>query len=258
MARLDGKVAIVTGGASGIGRATAQMFAREGARVLIADIDAPTGCRLADELRAEGHLADFVELDVTSAAGWSRAAEAAIDLGGKLTCVVNNAGVTLVRDVEQTTLEEWHRVMDIHATGAFLGTQHGIAAMKTSDEDCSIINRSSIDSLVGEGRFLAYSAAKGAITSLTKAAAMTCADKGYGIRVNTVHPGYIRTPLVSAEPQQFALDAERFEQEVASWHPLGRLGEPDDVAHMDVFLASEESSWVTGAEFVVDGGYTAR
>ena len=256
MGRLSGKVAIVTGGTMGIGRGTATLFAQEDAKVVIA-ARRPADA-VVDEIRAAGGDAIYVKLDVSSEEDWKRVIKETTDAYGKLNVLVNNAGISLGHDVEETTLDEWNEVMTINATGVFLGMKHAIAVMKDLGEPCSIVNHSSIDGQVAEAGLFAYCASKGAVTIMTKSAALGVAAKGYRIRVNSVHPGYVHTPLTEKEAADFGLTPDEYFAKVGAQHPLGFIGEPIDIAYLDVYLASDESRWVTGAEFVADGGWTAQ
>lgn len=258
MGRLSGKVAIVTGGAMGIGRGTAVLFAQEAAKVVVADIDEAAGGAVVDEICAAGGEAMFVKLDVSGEEDWKRAIKKTIAAYGKLNVLVNNAGISLGHDVEETTLDEWNRVMTINATSVFLGMKHAIAAMKDVGEACSIVNRSSIDGQVGEAGLFAYCASKGAVTIMTKSAALAVGAKHYPIRINSVHPGYVHTPLTEKEAADFGLTPQEYFAKVGAQHPIGFIGEPVDIAYLDLYLASDESRWVTGAEFTIDGGWTAQ
>jgi len=258
MGRLDGKVAIVTGGAMGIGRGTAELFAAEGAAVVIGDIDVAAGKAVAEAIKADGGRAVAMALDVTGEDDWRRVIADTVDGFGKLTTLVNNAGISLGHDVEETTLEEWDRVLRVNATGVFLGMRTAIGAMKESGEPCSIVNRSSIDGQVGEAGLFAYCASKGAVTVMTKSAALAMGEKGYPIRVNSVHPGYVHTPLTEQEAADFGMSPDEYFAKVGAQHPIGFIGEPVDIAYLDLYLASDESRWVTGAEFTIDGGWTAQ
>lgn len=255
--RLEGKVAIVTGSAKGIGRATAELFAREGAKVVIADIDTDLGQDTADSIKRSGGQAVFVHHDVTSEESWQNLMKATVDKFGKLNILVNNAGIIKIADIENTSLEDWQQIMDVNATGVFLGTRLAILTMKDNGELCSIINRSSIAGQIGEKTMFAYCASKGAVTLLTKSAALSCADNNYRIRVNSVHPAYVSTDMTKGEAAQIGISEEEYMEAAKEFHPLG-LGEPIDVAYLDLFLASDESKWITGAEFTIDGGVTAQ
>jgi 3(or 17)beta-hydroxysteroid dehydrogenase len=256
--RLAGKIAIVTGAGNGIGRATAQLFAQEGAQVIVADIDTTDGKRVVEEITGTGGRAAFARLDVADETSWEDLVDQTVERFGKLNILVNNAGISLGHDIEDTTLIEWEQVMAVNAAGVFLGMKHAIRAMKENEELCSIVNRSSIDGQIAEPGLFAYCASKGAVTVATKAAALAVGEKGYRIRINSVHPGYVHTRMVDKEAADFGLTPEAYRQRVGAQHPIGFMGEPIDIAYMDLYLASDESRWATGAEFVVDGGYTAR
>lgn len=258
MSRLEGKVAIITGGALGIGEADSVLFAREGARVVIADINREAGERLAQTIREEGGEATFFQIDVSQENDWKKLFASALDTYGKVNILVNNAGVSLGKDIEETTLDEWNWLMGINSTGVFLGTKHAIANMKDNGENCSIVNRSSIDGQVGEAGLAAYCASKGSVTLLTKSAALCCGEKGYRIRVNSVHPGYVHTSLTEKEAADSGLSKEAYFEKVGRMHPIGYIGKPMDIAYADLYLASDESLFSTGSEITVDGGWTAQ
>lgn len=247
--RLDGKIAIVTGGARGIGAATVERFAAEGAAVLITDVLDAEGTALAERLARGGRRVAYEHLDVTSEADWGRvmgAAERRFDR--PVNVLVNNAGILAMEPLADTTLETWQRIMNVNATGCFLGTRAGVRAMRGAGGG-SIVNISSIAGIVASAQYGAYSASKGAVRLLTKSAAVAHAKEG--IRVNSVHPGAVETPMTAGLLKE-AGDA------VAALHPIGRAAKPVEIANCCLFLASDESSFVTGAELVVDGGYTAQ
>jgi 3(or 17)beta-hydroxysteroid dehydrogenase len=253
MGRVEDKVALVTGAGVGLGRAAALLLASEGAKVAVTDIDTAAGEATADEIKARGGEAIFHHHDVSDADHWSAVLAAIDDRFGRLDVLVNNAGIAIAKNVEETSLEDWRRTMAVNADGVFLGCKHAIALMKASGGG-SIINLSSIDGIIGEADLAAYCASKGAVRTLTKAVAVHCAEKRYGIRCNSIHPGYIWTPQTKNYLRDLGtVDAEK--AKALSRHPIGRLGEPDDVAYMVLYLASDESKFVTGAEMVVDGGY---
>lgn len=256
MDRVKGKVALVTGGALGLGEAAAALMAREGASVVVTDVNVAAGRQSVESIEAAGGDALFLQHDVSSEYDWQRVIHETITRFARLDVVVNNAGVGLVKDIEHTTLQQWRWLMSINLDGVFLGTRFGIVAMKGARRG-SIINISSIEGLVGDPNIAAYNASKGGVRLLTKSAALYCARSGYNIRVNSVHPGYVVTPMVESYLSGSA-DHEAARRALEALHPLGRLGEPDDIAYGILYLASDESSFVTGAELVIDGGYTAQ
>ena len=257
MKRLDGKIAWVTGGASGIGLATVTLFAREGARVILSDIDRVAGMAAAEKLKGLGLDVDFRFQDVTDAVAWTEIADDIARQYGGIDILVNNAGIALVGSVEEATLEEWRRTMAVNLDGVFLGTQAAIRLMR--ERGGSIVNVSSIEGIVGEPMVAAYNASKGGVRIFTKSAALHCADQGYPIRINSIHPGFVATPMVSGAmatlPQEVAA---AFGASVLSRIPQGRFATPEEIARPILFLASDDSSYMLGAELVVDGGMTAR
>jgi len=250
--RLKDKVVLVSGGASGIGAETARLVLREGGKAVLADRDEARGRALAAEL---GGAALFVALDVTDEATWQKAVAASVDTFGGLHGLLNAAGVGVRNSIEDCTLEEYRRVNDINSLGTFLGCKTAISAIKQSGGG-SIVNISSVLGLRGAAHAMAYNASKGAVRSLTKNVAMHCAQTKSNIRCNSVHPGYIDTPMIAPR-----LDASVGNMSGRQWleelHPLGRLGRAEEVASMIVFLLSDESTFSTGSEFVCDGGLTA-
>lgn len=252
MGRLDGKTAMITGGASGIGAATARHMVREGAQVVIADLQAELGEKLASEL---GSDAVFVHLDVSSEDAWDPAIAAAEEAFGGLNVLVNGAGVSVPAAIDTATFEHWKHTMSVNADGVFLGCRAGVAALRRSGGG-SIVNISSTLGLRGGAPFPAYSASKGAVRMLTKSVALRCAEQRWNIRCNSVHPGATETAMV--EPYvQMAPDRESGLAMLASAHPMGRVGQPEEVANVIVFLASDEASFMTGTEIPVDGGFCA-
>jgi NAD(P)-dependent dehydrogenase (short-subunit alcohol dehydrogenase family) len=252
---MDGKVALVSGGASGIGAASCRLMAREGAKVVVADLKAEAGEALAAEL---GDAAVFQPLDVRLEESWRAATAAAMQAFGKLNVVVNNAGIGFpIGDVEHQSLEDWRAMMAVNSDGVFLGVKHGIAAIRRCGEPGSIVNMSSIMGLVGMAASAAYTASKGSVRLLTKSAALYCARERLPIRVNSVHPGYIRTDMVTTTLSR-TNDYEGRLRQVEAATPMGHIGEPEDIANGVLFLACDESRYMTGAELVIDGGFTAQ
>ena len=252
MPRLENRVVLLSGGASGIGAETARLVVREGGKAVVADRDEVKGRALAAELGAAAH---FVALDVTQEASWQAAVAATVEKFGALHGLLNAAGVGVRNTIEGCTLDEYRRVNDINSLGTFLGCKLAIPAMKASGGG-SIVNISSVLGLRGAAHAMAYSASKGAVRTLTKNVALHCAQMKYNIRCNSVHPGYIDTPMIAPRLEQNVenMTGRQFLEEL---HPLGRLGRPEEVANMILFLLSDESTFSTGSEFVCDGGLTA-
>ena len=250
MARLEGKVALISGGARGQGAVEARMFAEEGASVVIGDILDEQGRQTEAELQELGYNVTFVHLDVTSESDWDAAVQAAIGTYGKLDILLNNAGILIRKNIEETTEEDWDRIFSINAKGVFLGTKAAIPAMRENGGG-SIINISSTAGLVGSPNGSAsYTATKGAVRLFTKSTAIQHAREG--IRCNSIHPGPIETDMIADtlnDPANLALRMQRL--------PLGRVGKPSEIAYGAIYLASDESSFVTGSELVIDGGTTA-
>ena len=248
--RLEGKVALISGGARGQGAVEARMFASEGAKVVIGDILDDLGRQVEAEIAEAGGDITYVHLDVTSESDWEDAVRMAVDSYGKLDILVNNAGILIRAGVEDTTVEDWDRIMDINAKGVFLGTRAVIPAMREAGGG-SIINISSVAGLQGSTQSAAYSSTKGAVRILTKSTAIQYAKEN--IRCNSVHPGIIYTDMTSD-----SLDTEEGQRNWMNRVPLRRLGQSEDVANGVLFLASDESSYMTGSELVIDGGITAQ
>ena len=255
--RLKDKVALITGAAAampgklmGFGGATAHRFLREGAKVIISDVDDALGERAATEMRGAGFDVRYVHLDVTSDADWKSAVGATVSSHGRLDVLVNNAGVCVSKRIEALSEAEWDMELAVHAKGVFLGTRNAVPIMRTGGGG-SIVNMSSTAGIVGSPTSPAYTAGKGAIRMFTKSTALQYAEDN--IRANSVHPGYADTPMTEAE---FA--EPEVKKKLLAKIPLRRLGTADDVAQAIVYLASDESAYVTGAELVIDGGMTAQ
>jgi 3(or 17)beta-hydroxysteroid dehydrogenase len=246
MGRVQDKVIIVTGAASGLGKTSATLLAAEGAKLVLADVDEPAGRALAEELPA----AIFVPCDVGSERDWKEVFGAAEAQYGAVDVLVNNAGVAIMATIETTTLDQWEFINRVNSTSVFLGCKYGIENMK--ERGGSIVNMSSIASHVAIPLYAAYAATKGAIRSLTKVVAVHCQQQGYAIRCNSIHPGAMNTPMGA----KAVADADAKDLSVVSSADM-TLGEPEDIGYMVLYLASDESKFINGAEMVVDNGFTA-
>jgi NAD(P)-dependent dehydrogenase (short-subunit alcohol dehydrogenase family) len=252
--RLKGKVALITGGASVLGANAAELMVREGARVVVADIAQERGQAVAAGLGAAGH---FVKLDVTSEDNWKAAIGEAVSRFGALHILLNSAGIGLSKTVEDIELAEWRKVHAVDLDGVFLGCKHGVAEIKkhTRALGGSIINISSISGIIAGANMAAYNSAKAGVRLLSKSVALHCAKSGYNIRCNSVHPTFIDTPILDKYRDRFG--NEVMQQKLGRQVPIGRLGRPEEVGWALVFLASDESSFMTGSEVVIDGGISA-
>lgn len=267
MNRLDGKVALLSGAARGIGGAAAKLMASVGARVVIGDVLEARGRDTVREIEAAGGQALFVTLDVTQEASWAAAVAATVGKFGALDVLVNNAGVFVGKGVEEASLDDWHRLVAVNLTGVVLGTRAALPALKQSGQrnphGAAIVNLASVAGLVGSQLDPLYSLTKGGVTLFTKSTALEFGRKGYRIRVNSVHPGVIDTDMGQ---QTFVMraqalgtnDTEGTRDVSVRMHPIGRLGVADDIAKGIVFLASDDAAFMTGSGLVVDGGYTAQ
>ena len=254
--RLSGKKALITGGGSGIGAAAARRFIAEGAKVVLADVQTEKAAALADELGPDAHA---VALDVTREDDWVRAMDAAQAKFGALTTLVNSAGISIPGDIEAESLEGFRRTLAINLEGVFLGCKHGVAALK-GGRGGSIVNVASTLGVRAGAIFPSYCASKGGVRMLTRSVALHCAEQGYDIRVNTILPGAIHTEMVDgyiAAGVAAGGTREAVIEGFASVHPMKRLGRPEEPANAIVFLASDESSFTTGGDVPVDGGYLA-
>ena len=254
--RLINKVAVVTGGALGIGESCCRLLASEGARVVCTDIKETEGRSVVERIEKEGGAALFINHDVASEEDWKRVISETTKAYGKLDVLVNNAGIGLSAPADTETLPQWRRLMSVNLDGVFLGTKYAIPAMVKTGGG-SIINISSIEGLIGDPNLAAYNASKGGVRLFTKSAALRCAKAGFNVRVNSVHPGYIWTPMV-ANYVNATPDPAAARKALEALHPVGHLGEPEDVAYGVLYLASDEAKFITGAELVIDGGYTAQ
>lgn len=258
MNRVADKTAIVTGGGSGLGEASSELLATEGANVVVTDIDIDSAEQTAEIIKQRGGSAIAIAQDVTNQSHWGEVLEKAVSAFGGIDILVNNAGVSGVSGIpmEDVEFDDWRRVMNVNLDSVFLGCREAIRAMK--DRGGSIINISSVMGLVG-GAGPAYNASKGGVRLLTKSVAVYCGNNGYPIRCNSIHPGYIWTPLVRniVNFVDDIADEDALREMLVAKHPIGRLGVADDIAKGVLFLASDESSFMTGSELVIDGGYTA-
>jgi 2-keto-3-deoxy-L-fuconate dehydrogenase len=251
--RLDGKTAFITGAGSGIGEETARLFAAQGAKVVVADISEEAAQRVAGDI---GTSAMPVRVDVTRSAEVQSAFESAVEAFGSLDILVNNAGIGLVGNVEETTEEDFARLMNVNITGVFLGCKHVVPIMLNQGQG-NIINIGSVAGLVGIERRFAYSATKGAVIAVTRQLAIDYVARG--IRANCICPGTVFSPFVESYLQKFhAGEIEEMKAKLNARQPMGRMGRPDEIAKMAVYLAADESEFVTGAVLTIDGGLTAR
>ena len=254
MNRVLGKVCLITGGARGLGLAAAEALLAEGAKVMITDVDRAEGEAVVKQLGAK---AAFAVQNVTRREQWTEVLDAVIARFGKIDVLVNNAGVAGIADIESISAEDWSRTIDVNLNGVYLGTQAAIARMKANGGG-SIVNIASIEGLVGDGGLPAYNASKGAVRLFTKSTAIHCARSGYGIRVNSVCPGFAETQMVSGALAALTPETvQAFAEKTLVRIPMGRFAKPSEIASAVLFLASDESSYMTGSDLVVDGGMTA-
>lgn len=259
MGRVQDKIAMLSGGAVGIGAASAGLLAREGASVVVTDINDSAGEETAEAIRTDGGEALYLHHDVTDEQQWESVYATAVERYGRVDIVVNNAGLGIGGAPEDQTLEDWRKLMAVNLDAIFLGTKHALRTMKAHKPATggSIINLSSIEGIVGDPNLGAYNASKGGVRLYTKSVALYCGTNGLGIRVNSIHPGYIWTPMVENYLASVG-DVAEGRKVLDAMHPIGHVGEPDDIAYGVLYLASDESKFVTGAELVIDGGYTAQ
>ena len=255
MGRVQGKVALVTGAAKGIGEACALLLAKEGAKVVVSDLDRAAGEVVAAKIVAAGGEALFMQQDVTDEASWPTAIAATEARFGALHVLVNNAGIAIPGNAVDCTLADWRKTLAVNLDAVFLGTKYAIPAM--TGKNGSIINISSIEGIVADPNLASYNASKGGVRIFTKSAALHCGKAGLKVRVNSVHPGYIWTPMVEDYIRSIG-DVDKGRAALDALHPIGHVGDAMDVAWGVLYLASDESKFVTGSELVIDGGYTAQ
>lgn len=259
MNRLENKVALISGSTKGIGRTSAELFASEGARVVVCGRDEEEGRSVAASINESfpGRAA-FCRLDVTSRESWEKAIAFAVETFGELNILINNAGTSYREDLSQITDATWDQTIATNQTGVFYGMQLGIAAIAKNGKPGAIVSTASVDGIVGDSEFFAYCATKAAVQAMTRCAALYCGEKGYDIRVNAVAPGYILTPMAEEDARQNGQTIEEYCREFASHHPIGRMGKPVEIAEAYLYLASDASSFTTGTTLVTDGGYTIK
>lgn len=256
MKRVEGKVAVITGGASGIGKATCLLLAREGAKVAVTDIKDDAGQKVVDEIEAFGGIAKYWHLDTSNEDSVSGVFNDIVHEFGSLDVLINNAGIAGVnKPTHEISREEWDKVMNVNVSGVFFCTKQAIPLMQKSAGG-SIINMSSIYGIIGAADLPPYHASKGAVRLMSKNDALIYAKDN--IRVNSIHPGFIWTPLVEELAKDSPIGVEAARKQLDNLHPIGHVGEPNDVAYGVLYLASDESKFVTGTELIIDGGYTAR
>ena len=252
--RFEGKAVLITGGGSGIGLATALAFAREGARVAVADVSPEHGLEAVAAAHAEGTEIRFIPADVTSEADVERMVRETVSAFGRLDILFNNAGILIEGPVHEMSAADWNRILGVNLTGAFLVAKHAVRAMLRQGSGV-IVNTGSVNSIVGDGDAAAYCASKAGVALLTKSLALAYAP--HGIRVNAVCPGWVETRMFRQEAITRGVTLEAYRRHAGAEHPIGRVGRPEEIANVVLFLASEDSSYMTGALVVADGGYTA-
>lgn len=258
MNRIKDKVAIITGATQGIGETAARLFLAEGAKVVLCARGEEAGKSLAEEL---GENCRFFRLDVASYENWQECMDYTLKEFGKLDILINNAGISVVETIADTTPESYDAIININQKGVFYGMKLAIEAMKNNPDaartsKCAIVNTASIDGVVGDPLYFSYCASKSAVESMTRCAAIYCGENGLNIRVNAVAPGYIMTPMAEQDAEEKGMTIEEYEREMAVSHPIGHIGRPEDIAYAYLYLASDEASFVTGTTLKVDGGYT--
>lgn len=255
MSRMQGKVALITGGAEGIGATVGRMIVEEGGQIMLCDVQIDKAKTLAEEL---GENADAFELDVRNLDQWHEAVKATQARFGKITVLCNIAGISEPGNVADGPLDSWERTIDINLNGPYYGMRAALPAMEATGEPCAIVNIGSMIAMRAAAFVAAYSASKAGLLGLTRSVALDCAERGVPVRANMVHPGAIRTPMYDRYKFSGADTPENIETNFAATHPMNRIGEPEEVAKAVVFLASDDASFTTGCDFTVDGGGSIR
>lgn len=257
--RLEGKTALITGATKGIGKATAILFASEGAKVILCGRNADDGKALETEINNNTSCtAAFCKLDVTARKSWENAISFAKDKFGELNIVINNAGISFRENLEEITDETWNKMVATNQTGVYYGMQLGIAAIAQNGKPGAIVSTASVDGVVGDSNFFGYSATKAAVQSMTRCAALYCGERGFNIRVNAVAPGYILTEMAEEDARQNGQTMEQYCSDSIAMHPIGRMGKPLEIAEAYLFLASDAASFITGTTLMADGGYVIK
>ncbi|MDE8734404.1 glucose 1-dehydrogenase [Eubacteriales bacterium DFI.9.88] len=259
MNRLEGKTALITGATKGIGKVTAELFASEGAKVVLCGRNENDGSNLAAGLNSKfPGSAAFCRLDVTDRKSWERTIAFTKETFGELNIVINNAGISFRENLGEITDETWNKMIATNQTGVYYGMQFGIAAIAENGKPGAIVSTASVDGVVGDSNFFGYSATKAAVQSMTRCAALYCGEQGFQIRVNAVAPGYILTEMAEDDARQNGQTIDEYCSEFAKLHPIGRMGQATEVAEAYLFLASDAASFITGTTLMVDGGYVAK
>lgn len=259
MDRLKNKVAIITGAGNGIGEVTAKLFVKEGAFVVICDLDKENGERVATEINKEyPEKALFCQTNVTKEDDWVNCIAKTKETFGKIHILVNNAGISYRETLAETTMDSWNKTLAVNQTGVFLGMKYCIEAMKEHGESSAIVSTASVDGIMGDSVFFSYCSTKAAVEAMSRCAALYCCENNLNIRVNAVAPGYVLTPMAYDDAEQNGQTIEEYCAESAAMHPIGRLAQPIEIANAYLFMVSDEASFITGTTLAADGGYTCK
>ncbi|MCQ4637207.1 glucose 1-dehydrogenase [Anaerovorax odorimutans] len=259
MKRLEGKTALITGATKGIGKVTAELFVSEGAKVILCGRNENDGIALETALNSKASdMAAFCKLDVTDRKSWEKAIAFAKEKFGELNILINNAGISFRENLGEISDETWDKTVATNQTGVYYGMQLGIAAIAENGKPGAIVSTASVDGVVGDSDFFGYCATKAAVQAMTRCAALYCGEQGFNIRVNAVAPGYILTEMAEEDARQNGQTMDEYCREFTKAHPIGRIGQPIEVAEAYLFLASDAASFTTGTTLMVDGGYVAK